>query len=573
MITLEEFARRREQHMADQKKSSEEPIITIGMGTCGLAAGAGEVAEAVKAGLKERGLQAIIKPVGCIGLDEEEVLLDLELPDQQRLSYRRVTPEMTGRIIAEHLGQGRPVREWLLGTVPSPENPYPELAYYRKQRRRVLRRCGFINPEKIEDYLGAGGYGALLKALAGMSREGIIEAVKASGLRGRGGAGFSTGLKWGFAAAAAGEKKYIVCNADEGDPGAFMDRALLEGDPHALLEGMLIGAYAIGADEGYIYIRAEYPLAIKRLRMAITQAGRLGLLGGNILGTGFNFNLKIKEGAGAFVCGEETALLNSLEGKRGMPRSRPPFPAQQGLWGKPTNINNVETWANVPLIIERGAEHFQELGTESSKGTKIFAVTGKVKNTGLVEVPMGTTLREIVYDIGGGVQGSHRCKAVQIGGPSGGCIPESLLDIAVDYDSLTKAGAMMGSGGLVVLDESTCMVEFARFFVQFTRRESCGKCTPCREGTQRMLEILTRITSGRGSVEDLNKLEEMGTILKDTALCGLGQTAPNPVLSTLRYFRDEYEAHLQGRCPAGVCKMPEAVKALTEKGKRGAAKI
>lgn len=554
MDALEQFKTVR-QKIIDAGKEERTPLLFIGMGTCGLAAGAGDVFAAVSAYLKGKSIQAQIRPVGCIGLDEEEVLVDVKMPGKVRVSYGRVTPEMVPRIIEEHVIKGQPVEEWVIGTVPDKENPYPELPFYKKQRRNVLNRCGFINPEKIEDYLRHGGYGALLKVLSGMSGKEVIDTVKKSGLRGRGGAGFSTGQKWEFAYQAQGDKKYIICNADEGDPGAFMDRAVLEGDPHSVLEGMLIGAYAIGADEGYIYIRAEYPLAIRRLRIAIALAKKQGLLGENILGTGFNFDLKIKEGAGAFVCGEETALMNSIEGKRGMPRSRPPFPAQKGLWGKPSNINNVETWANIPLVIEKGVEWFKGIGTEGSSGTKIFAVTGKIKNTGLVEVPMGTTIREIVYEIGGGVQDARKCKGVQIGGPSGGCLPESMFETPVDYDSLTRAGSMMGSGGLVVLDDSTCMVEFARFFVNFTRRESCGKCTPCREGTQRMLEILTRLTKGRGNGDDLEKLEELASVMKDSSLCGLGQTAPNPVLSTLKYFRAEYEAHLKGECPANHCRL------------------
>lgn len=531
------------------------PQIYIGMGTCGMAAGAGAVHDRAAALLKEKSIQAQIKPVGCIGLDEEEVLFDMELPGLDRISYGRVTPSMVDRIIEEHLIGGVPVKEWVIGTVSDPVNPYPELPFYRKQRRQVLARCGFINPEKLEDYLKWGGYGGLLQVLEGISPGEVIKTIKESGLRGRGGAGFPTGVKWELAAQAQGEKKYVICNADEGDPGAYMDRALLEGDPHAVIEGMIIGAYCIGASEGYIYVRAEYPLAIKRLRMAIGQATRQGLLGDNILGTGFSFQLKIKEGAGAFVCGEETALINSLEGKRGMPRPRPPFPAQKGLWDQPTNNNNVETWANVPLIILGGSQWFKNLGTSGSSGTKIFAVTGKIKTTGLVEVPMGTTIREIVYDLGGGLRDGRNYKAVQIGGPSGGCIPASLLDTAIDYDSLKQIGAMMGSGGMVVLDETTCMVDFARYFLQFIRRESCGKCTPCREGTQRMLEILTRLTQGQGTREDMEKMRELGAVLQDASLCGLGQTAPNPVLSTLNFFSDEYEAHLEGRCPAGVCKI------------------
>lgn len=418
----------------------------------------------------------------------------------------------------------------------------------------MLKNCGYINPDRIEEYIARDGYQALAKALTQMSPEEVLEEVKRSGLRGRGGAGFPTGLKWEFARKAAGDKKYIICNADEGDPGAFMDRSVLEGDPHSVIEGMLLGAYAIGADEGYIYCRAEYPLAIKRLKNAISQAEEYGLLGNNIMDTDFSFHLHVKEGAGAFVCGEETALMASIEGKRGMPRPRPPFPAQAGLWGKPTNINNVETWANVPQIILNGADWYSSIGTETSKGTKVFALTGKVKNTGLIEVPMGITIREIVFELGGGILGDKEFKAVQIGGPSGGCLTKEHLDLPVDYESLTGAGAIMGSGGLVVMDEDTCMVDVAKFFLEFTQRESCGKCVPCREGTKQMLLLLEKITNGEGTMEDLNTLEELAHMVKRMSLCGLGQTAPNPVLTTLKYFRHEYEAHIKDKkCPAKVC--------------------
>ncbi|MCW3490090.1 NADH-quinone oxidoreductase subunit NuoF [Dethiobacter alkaliphilus] len=428
-----------------------------------------------------------------------------------------------------------------------------EIGFYAKQKRLVLQNCGVIDPENIDEYLKKDGYEGLKKALK-MKDTAIIEEVKKAGLRGRGGAGFPSGVKWEFTYKAKGDKKYVVCNADEGDPGAFMDRSILEGDPHAVIEGMLIAGFAIGADEGYVYCRAEYPLAIKRLRTALEQARERGYLGDNILGTGFNFNLKIKEGAGAFVCGEETALLASIEGERGMPRPRPPFPANSGLWGKPTCLNNVETFANVPYILRDGAEFFASVGTERSKGTKVFALTGKINNTGLAEVPMGMSIRDIIFDIGGGVKDGKAFKAVQIGGPSGGCLPEDHLDLPVDYDSLTKAGAIMGSGGLVVMDETTCMVDLARFFLTFTQNESCGKCTPCREGTKRMLEILERITQGKGEADDIETLEELAYSIKDSSLCGLGQTAPNPVLSTLRYFRQEYEEHInEGKCSAGVC--------------------
>lgn len=432
---------------------------------------------------------------------------------------------------------------------------YRELDFFKKQYRVALRNCGRINPEAIEDYIAREGYKALGRVLKTMTPQAVIDEVKTSGLRGRGGGGFPTGLKWQFAQKESAFDKYVICNADEGDPGAFMDRSIMEGDPHSLIEGLAIVGYAIGAGEGYIYVRAEYPLAIKRLHLAIEQAEALGLLGTDIFGSGFNFSLQIKEGAGAFVCGEETALMASIEGRRGMPRPRPPFPAQSGLWHRPSNINNVETLANVPQILLRGGHWFASIGTEKSKGTKVFALTGKINNTGLVEVPMGVSLREIIYDIGGGISSGKEFKAVQIGGPSGGCIPASLLDLPVDYDSLLEAGAMMGSGGLVVMDSDTCMVDLARFFLNFTQRESCGKCTPCREGTKRMLEILERITQGEGKSEDIGLLEELGETIKQTSLCGLGQTAPNPVLSTLRYFREEYVAHIEEkRCPAGACR-------------------
>lgn len=470
--------------------------------------------------------------------------------------YCQVKPEDVKEIVEEHLLKGRPVKRLMFKDRVTEEMVphYNDIDFYKKQNRIVLGNCGFINPENIKEYIARGGYEALAKALTEMTPEQVIEEVKASGLRGRGGGGFPTGLKWGFARAAKGDKKYVICNADEGDPGAFMDRSLLEGDPHALIEGMAIAGYAIGADEGYIYVRAEYPLAIKRLKIAIAQAHELGLLGEDIFGSGFNFKLNIKEGAGAFVCGEETALIASIEGRRGEPRVRPPFPANKGLWGKPSNVNNVETFANVSRIIANGSQWFASMGTEKSKGTKVFALTGKVKNTGLAEVTMGITLREIIFDIGGGIINNKKFKAVQIGGPSGGCIPEQLLDLPIDYDSLIAVGAMMGSGGLVVMDEDTCMVELARFFLNFTQLESCGKCTPCREGTKIMLDILERITKGEGKEGDIELLQSLAETIKSTALCGLGQTAPNPVLATLRYFRDEYEAHIKDKkCPAGVC--------------------
>ena len=436
--------------------------------------------------------------------------------------YCQVKAEDVEEIVESHLFKGRIVERLLYHEPLTHESipNYSEINFYKKQHRLVLENCGAINPEQIEEYIAVGGYEALAKAVTTMSPEDVIEEIKKSGLRGRGGGGFPTGMKWQFAKASVSDKKYVICNADEGDPGAFMDRSVLEGDPHKILEGMAVCGYAIGADEGYIYVRAEYPLAIKRLRIAIEQAEAMGLLGENIFGSGFSFKLHIKEGAGAFVCGEETALMASIEGKRGMPRPRPPFPAVAGLWGKPTNINNVETFGNVAAIITNGADWYAGFGTEKSKGTKVFALTGKINNTGLAEVPMGITMREIIYDIGGGINGGKKFKAVQIGGPSGGCLPESMLDLSIDYDSLTAAGAMMGSGGLVVMDEDTCMVDVAKFFLNFTQSESCGKCTPCREGTKRMLEVLTRITEGQGREGDIELLEELARNIKETALCG-----------------------------------------------------
>ncbi|MCP2619579.1 NADH-quinone oxidoreductase subunit NuoF [Candidatus Aminicenantes bacterium AC-335-K20] len=429
------------------------------------------------------------------------------------------------------------------------------MPFYQKQKRLLLENNLFIDPNKIEDYIAVGGYTALSKVLTELSPEQVIEIIKKSGLRGRGGAGFPTGKKWEITKKAKIKEKYIICNADEGDPGAYMDRSLLEGNPHSVIEGMIIGAYAIGASKGYIYVRDEYPLAVKNVTRAIQQARDYGFLGKNILGSGFDFDIEIYKGAGAFVCGEETALIASIEGRRGVPRQRPPYPAQKGLFGKPTNINNVETWANVPMIINKGPEWYSKIGTNGSKGTKIFSLVGKINNTGLVEVPMGMTLREIIYEIGGGIPGGKEFKAVQTGGPSGGCIPKQLLDLPIDFESLTEAGSMMGSGGMIVMDENTCIVDVAKYFLDFLRYESCGKCLSCREGTQRMWEIVDRITKGEGKEEDLELLEELAIVVKDASMCGLGQTAPNPVLSTLRYFRHEYEAHIkEKKCPAGVCK-------------------
>ena len=529
--------------------------ILICTGTGCTASGAKDVLAKFEVELKAKKLRDEVSLVetGCHGFCEGGPLVIIY---PEGTFYTRVKPEDVAEIVEEHILKGRIVSRLLFKEPLTAEQVpnYDEIAFYKKQHRLVLRNCGHINPDSIEEYIGADGYEGLAKALLEMTPGQVVEEMKKTGLRGRGGGGFPTGMKWMFCAKSPGPKKYVICNADEGDPGAFMDRSLLEGDPHAILEGMAICAYAIGADEGYIYCRAEYPLAIKRLKQAIAQAEEAGLLGEKILGTDFNFTIHIKEGAGAFVCGEETALMASIEGRRGMPRPRPPFPAVKGLWEKPSNINNVETFANVPYIFRVGAEEYAKLGTEKSKGTKVFALTGKINNTGLAEVPMGITMREIIFDIGGGIMGGKKFKAVQIGGPSGGCIPEELLDTPVDYDSLIAAGAMMGSGGLVVMDEDTCMVDVAKFFLNFTQSESCGKCTPCREGTKRMLEMLTAITDGKGKEGDIEKLERLAKSIKAGALCALGQTAPNPILSTLRYFRDEYEAHIyEKRCPAGVC--------------------
>ena len=524
-------------------------------GTGCKSAGSKEVQLEFAKQLEQKGLsdEVMIVETGCHGFCEHGPLVIIY---PEGTFYCRVKPEDVEEIVESHLFKGRIVERLLYHEPLTHEQipSYSEINFYKKQKRLVLEHCGAINPEQIEEYIAVGGYEALAKAVTTMTPQEVIDEVRKSGLRGRGGGGFPTGMKWQFAANSVNDKKYVICNADEGDPGAFMDRSVLEGDPHKVLEGMAICGYAIGADEGYIYVRAEYPLAIKRLRIALDQAEQMGLLGKSIFGSKFSFKIHIKEGAGAFVCGEETALMASIEGRRGMPRPRPPFPAVSGLWGKPTNINNVETFANVASIITNGADWYCGFGTEKSKGTKVFALTGKINNTGLAEVPMGITMREIIFDIGGGITNGKKFKAVQIGGPSGGGLPESMLDLSVDYDSLISVGAMMGSGGLVVMDEDTCMVDVAKFFLNFTQSESCGKCTPCREGTKRMLEILTRITEGQGREGDIELLEELAGNIKETALCGLGQTAPNPVLSTLKYFRDEYEAHIkEKRCPAGVC--------------------
>ena len=534
--------------------------VLICGGTGCTSSGSPALREALTKELEANGLSEEIKVVqtGCFGLC---ALGPIMIVYPEGTFYSRVTIDDIPEIVGEHLLKGRIVDRLVYNEqAHGSENEDVEAslsntAFYKKQKRVALRNCGVINPEKIDEYIAMDGYFALAKVLFEMTPDDVIQTVLDSGLRGRGGGGFPTGRKWMFAKASKSDKKYVVCNADEGDPGAFMDRSVLEGDPHAVLEAMAIAGYAIGADEGYIYVRAEYPIAVKRLQIAIEQAREYGMLGKGIFGTDFNFDIQIRLGAGAFVCGEETALLTSIEGNRGEPRPRPPFPAVKGLFGQPTIINNVETYANICQIILKGADWFASMGTEKSKGTKVFALGGKIKNTGLVEIPMGTTLREIVEEIGGGVPNGKKFKAAQTGGPSGGCIPASLIDTPIDYDNLIAIGSMMGSGGMIIMDEDTCMVDMAKFFLEFTVDESCGKCAPCRIGTVHMLEILNKITSGNGEMEDLDRLEELATYIKSASLCGLGQTAPNPVLSTLRNFRDEYVAHIKDKkCPAGVCK-------------------
>ena len=526
-------------------------------GTGCSSSGSAKLIERFEEQLKEKGLDKEVKVVrtGCFGLCEAGPVV---IVYPEGTFYSRVKVEDVDEIVSEHLLKGRKVQHLVYVDHKTHESSVQkslnEIGFYKQQERVALRNCGVIDPENIDEYIAFDGYQPLAKALTEMTPEQVIQEVLDSGLRGRGGAGFPTGKKWQFARASKAENKYFVCNADEGDPGAFMDRSLLEGDPHAILEAMAIGGYAIGASEGWIYVRAEYPIAVKRLEKAIEQAHEYGLLGENIFGTGFNFDIHIRLGAGAFVCGEETALMASIEGKRGEPRPKPPFPAVKGLFESPTNINNVETLGNIAQIILKGADWFKSIGIPTSTGTKVFALGGKINNTGLVEVPMGIPLRTIIEDIGGGCPNGKKFKAVQTGGPSGGCIPASMLDISVDYDSLTKIGAMMGSGGMIVMDEDNCMVDIARFFLDFTVDESCGKCTPCRVGTRRMLEILERITQGKGEEGDIEKLETLAENIKSSALCGLGQTAPNPVLSTIKYFRDEYEAHIkEKRCPAHHC--------------------
>ena len=550
--------------------------ITVGMATCGLAAGAQRVFDAIVEEVDSKRLDVITARTGCLGFCQKEPLVDVLVPRRPKVVYAEMTPEKARAVITE-LAEGKIKKDFALCKMEEEEYLiegkkrrysldklpkdlediplYEEIPFFKKQLKIVLRNCGFIDPENIEEYIARDGYHSLYKVLTEFTPEQVIDEISRSGLRGRGGAGFPTGRKWAFCRAAQGEPKYVICNADEGDPGAYMNRSTLEGDPHSILEGMAIGAYAIGASEGHVYVRTEYPLAIEKLRIAINQAEEYGLLGKNIFNSGFDFMVKITEGSGAFVCGEETALMASIEGRNPEPRIRPPFPAQSGLWGKPTNINNVGTWANVPVIIARGADWYSKVGTERSKGTKVFSVVGKINNTGLVEVPMGITLREIIYDIGGGILNGNRFKAVQTGGPSGGCIPESLIDLPVDYERLAEIGSIMGSGGMIVMDEDTCMVDVAKYFLGFLKDESCGKCTSCREGIDAMHQILIDISEGKGKMGDIELLEELSCAVIDFSLCALGRTAPNPILTTIHYFRDEYEAHIRDRrCPGGICR-------------------
>jgi len=546
--------------------------ILVGAATCGRAAGALDVVRAFEAELAKRGSDAIVTPVGCMGLCYVEPLVVIMKPGEFSVCYAKVTSETVRRLVEGYVLGDDPCLEVALGTFEIGERgaPFvPELPRFERELRLVMRRCGYINPEDISQYIATGGYKGLVKAL-GMAPAEIIAEIKASGLRGRGGAGFPTGRKWELCYQALGRPKYVICNADEGDPGAFADRALLESDPHSVVEGMIIAAYAMGTRHGYIYVRSEYPLAVKRFEIALEQAEALGLLGKDILGSGLSFRIEVALGAGAFVCGESSALMYAIEGRRGMPRVRPPHSIEAGLWRKPTLLNNVKTFATVPLIIDRGAQWYASIGTEGSKGTALFAMAGKVAHTGMVEVPMGTTLRQLVNEVGGGVLGDKRFKAVQIGGPSGGCLPESLTDIPVDFDSLREAGSMMGSGGMIVLDEDNCMVDAALYFLDFIQKESCGKCTMCRLGTKHLLEILSDIASGKGKMEDMDLLLELAEDIREGSLCGLGRTAPNPVLTTLRYFRSEYEAHiLERRCPALVCKELIAYLILPEKCDKG----
>lgn len=563
-----------------RKDRNNKTIIYIGAGTCGLGAGAGKTIGAVEKYLGEKNIEAEVIRVGCIGFCSAEPLLDIKLPGKNRISFQNVYADNVEKILND-VFDNRVTEGKILGQFRSEtESDWESVDYindhyfFAPQKRIVLENCGTIDPTSIDEYIARGGYKALLNTLKTMSSSDVCDLIERSGLRGRGGGGFPTGKKWKMALANDADQKYIVCNADEGDPGAFMDRAVIEGDPHKLIEGMAIGAYGIQATKAYVYIRAEYPLAIERLINAINQAKEYGLVGENIFGSGFDFDIKIKKGAGAFVCGEETALLHSIEGKRGMPRPRPPYPSDSGLFGKPTIINNVETFSNVSQIINKGAEWFNSVGTEKSKGTKVFALSGNISNTGLVEIPMGTSIRDIIFKVGNGIAGGKKFKSVQMGGPSGGCVTEKNLDIPIDYESLLSIGAMMGSGGMVVMDEDTCMVDIAKFFMDFIQRESCGKCIPCREGTRRMLEILESITNkpqnnGHDTLQrfkGIMQLEKLGNVIKDSSLCGLGNSAPNPVLSTLQWFREEYEEHVFDRkCRAGSCQNLRIFKIDTEK--------
>ena len=548
-----EIKERAETHW--QEIWNERPLVLVGAATCGRAAGAIEVMQTFRDEIKKRDIDCPVIEVGCMGHCYAEPLAIIHKPGMPAICYGYVNPVIAERLVKEYIQGENPCPEFVLAALEENDilpsfQDFPRSQY---EQKIILKNCGYIDPTKIEHYIAEGGYEALTRVLEKTPEE-VIEEIKKSGLRGRGGAGFSTGTKWEYCHQARGKTKYIICNADEGDPGAFMDRAILESDPHAVIEGMIIAGYAIGARQGYVYVRAEYPLAIERLDIALKHARKLKLLGKNVLGSGFSFNITVFQGSGAFVCGEETALIASLEGRAGMPRHRPPYPTNRGLNGRPTVVNNVKTLAYVPQIIRNGADWFRGTGTENSPGTAVFALAGKIVNTGLVEVPMGTTLRQVIFDVGSGIPKGKKFKAVQIGGPSGGCVPESALDLPVDFDSLQEAGAMMGSGGMVVLDEDDCMVEIARYFLEFTQRESCGKCTFCRLGTKQMLEVLTDFTQGQGSIEDLDNLEKLAAEVKAGSLCQLGRTAPNPILTTLRYFREEYEEHiLMGRCPALMC--------------------
>ncbi len=526
--------------------------VIVGMASCGIAAGAAEVYSTLEKIIKENNLPIQLEKTGCIGACYREPLVEVQMPDIPSVIYGDVSSKIIPKLIDRHIKNQEIIKEWV---VVGGNGSTPEEELFQNQVRIVLRNAGKINPEKIEDYITEDGYKALYNVLTSMSQDEVIQEIKSSGLRGRGGAGFPTGLKLQLVKQSKSTEKYIICNGDEGDPGAFMDRSIMEGDPHSVLEGMCIVGYAVGAQEGFIYVRAEYPLAVQRLKIALKQAEARGFLGKNIMDSKFSFRIHLKLGAGAFVCGEETALIASIEGKRGMPRLRPPFPASRGLWDNPTNINNVESYANIPWIMLNGSQKFASLGTEKSKGTKVFALAGKIRRGGMIEVPMGMTLRDVIFKIGGGIKDNRKFKAVQLGGPSGGCIPEELLNTVVDYDSLTETGAIMGSGGMVVMDDRTCMVDVAKFFLKFTQEESCGKCTFCRVGTKRMLEILERITQGFGNEDDIKKLESLADYIIKGSLCGLGQTAPNPVLTTLKYFRNEYEAHIFDKeCPAKSCR-------------------